>query len=70
LAFISILFVFLPANTTHWGLYPIDFLEIMVGFEIVGITFVTVWYFGKFISSEILYFQIVMFRCSFGNGAQ
>ena len=47
MAFIGLLFVFVPAGTTLWGLYPSSFLQIFVGLQTIVITLITIWYCGK-----------------------
>ena len=47
MAFIALLFVFVPAGTTTWGLYPVRFLQIFCGLQLAVITIITVWYCGE-----------------------
>ena len=53
MAFIGLLFVFVPAGTTLWGLKPIGYLQIFCSLQFICITISTVWYCGKFPSDLV-----------------
>merc|ERR1712137_306403 len=45
MAYIGLLFVFVPAGTPLFGLYAYSYLQIFVGIQFIVITISVIWYF-------------------------